>query len=422
MKSSAGLAYCMLLPAYFYYYTTMLTISSSSSNSLSGGAFVLVQAFVRSPLLKRTQNRYQYYHHDRSGYRHGVFTTNNCAPPNRLAITSTVSPKVPRPSSAMALFGWNNPNHNHLQRPEILFGRRRTDQRSFTSLIFMTSDDDDGVIEEGIDEKNVDSVWNIPGLRKEAGRLTLRCHKKVGKATTRWNVAKAQVEELLTNPDVTVEQMEEECPNVDALELELKQWRDRLGKLNQLEQSLQEQPGKSKNTVLPLDIAQLALDLDVNDEPPKRPARGPKKKKGPRTSEVIPRKPYRKFFSVDQTEIRVGKQAPDNDELSCNPKHRDGADWWMHASGCAGSHIVIRCHDENLKEEVVLDAAALAARQSKCTGNAIKVSLTRCRDVSKPRGAKAGLVQLTGKVRTVAVDMKKAQSRLDRLDETCLIN
>jgi predicted ribosome quality control (RQC) complex YloA/Tae2 family protein len=94
----------------------------------------------------------------------------------------------------------------------------------------------------------------------------------------------------------------------------------------------------------------------------------------------------------------------------------------MHASGCPGSHVVIRCHDENLNEEVVMDAAALAARQSKCTGGVIKVSLTRARDVKKPPGAKAGLVQLTGRVRTVSVDMKKAQARLDRLDKTVLIN
>jgi len=94
----------------------------------------------------------------------------------------------------------------------------------------------------------------------------------------------------------------------------------------------------------------------------------------------------------------------------------------MHAAGCPGSHIVIRCHDASLNEEVVQDAAALAARQSKCGGSVIKVSLTRCRDVKKPSGAKAGLVQLTGNVRTVSVNMKEAEVRLARLDDTCLIN
>ena len=94
----------------------------------------------------------------------------------------------------------------------------------------------------------------------------------------------------------------------------------------------------------------------------------------------------------------------------------------MHAAGCPGSHVVIRCHDDNLSGEVVQDAAALAARQSKCGGSVIKVSLTRCRDVKKPPGAKAGLVQLTGSVRTVSVNMQEADVRLKRLDDTCLIN
>ena len=92
------------------------------------------------------------------------------------------------------------------------------------------------------------------------------------------------------------------------------------------------------------------------------------------------------------------------------------------ASGCPGSHVVIRCQDQQLPEEVVADAAALAARQSKCQGSVIKVSLTRCRDIKKPPGAKAGLVQLTGKVRTVTVNMKAAEERLARLDSTVLIN
>lgn len=69
-----------------------------------------------------------------------------------------------------------------------------------------------------------------------------------------------------------------------------------------------------------------------------------------------------------------------------------------------------------------MDAAALAARQSKCNGGVIKVSMTRARDVKKPPGAKAGLVQLTGNVTTISVNMKEAQARLDRLDDTVLIN
>mmetsp|Transcript_26479 Transcript_26479/g.58048 ORF Transcript_26479/g.58048 Transcript_26479/m.58048 type:complete len:406 (-) Transcript_26479:108-1325(-) len=288
------------------------------------------------------------------------------------------------------------------------------------STLMMAVDDDDAIAnEEGA--KTIDGPWNLHGLKNEAARLTLRTHKKIGKASSRLESAKKRAEELMTDPDATLEQLEA-CPNVEALQVELDELRLRLRKLNQLEGDLGSIKGKKKETVLPPEVASLVLDLGVNDSPPKRPARGPKKKKGPKANSVSPRKPYRRYYTANKTEIRVGKQAEDNDQLSLLPEHRDGADWWMHASGCPGSHVVIRCHDAQVDQEVVRDAAALAARQSKCSGQTIKVSMVRCRDVSKPRGAKAGLVQLNGSVRTIPVNMKEAAVRLDRLDGTELIN
>lgn len=271
--------------------------------------------------------------------------------------------------------------------------------------------DDTGVVD-------LERTWNLGGLRKEVARLTVRCHKKTGKANQRLQKAQEEVERLTGSEDVTMEELEK-CPNMDELESQVEELRARLAQLNQLEVLLADIKGK--NAVLPEHIAELAFSLEVDDAPPQRQERGAKKQKGPRNMTSF-RLPYRRFYTVNKTEIRVGKQAEDNDELSIKPEHRDGADWWMHAAGCPGSHVVIRCHDQNLNEEVVMDAAALAARQSKCNGGVIKVSMTRARDVKKPPGAKAGLVQLTGNVRTVAVNMKEAQARLDRLDATVLVN
>jgi predicted ribosome quality control (RQC) complex YloA/Tae2 family protein len=245
--------------------------------------------------------------------------------------------------------------------------------------------------------KTVDSTWDVPGLKKELLRLIQRCHKKVGQANLRLEKAKDNVER----------------------QSELQQVQTRLRKLNALEEALSTISNK-KNTVLPKDIALLAIELDVSDVPPTRPPRE-KKEKGPRR-DAPSRKPYRRYYSYNNIEIRVGKKAEDNDELTLSPEHRDGSDWWMHASGCPGSHVVIRYGQEHLPEDVVQDAAALAARQSKCTGSVIKVSLTRCRDIKKPPFAKAGLVLLTGKVRTVSVNMKEAEVRLERLEKTVLVN
>jgi uncharacterized membrane protein len=40
--------------------------------------------------------------------------------------------------------------------------------------------------------------------------------------------------------------------------------------------------------------------------------------------------------------ILVGKSAADNDVVSLDRSIRDQDDWWLHAAGSAGSHVVIR--------------------------------------------------------------------------------
>ena len=178
------------------------------------------------------------------------------------------------------------------------------------------------------------------------------------------------------------------------------------------------------------DALTLANSLGVRDAPPPRQPRGPKKKKGP--SSTAPRLPYNAFATESGVEIRVGRRASDNDLLSCDSRYRDGPDWWLHAAGCPGSHVVIRSHDDNLPSndaDAVRDAACLAAlfskaiakpppgREHEASGRA-SVSLTRARHVSKPPGAKPGLVALKGDVTTIRVDLGAEGKRLKRLMAT----
>ena len=119
----------------------------------------------------------------------------------------------------------------------------------------------------------------------------------------------------------------------------------------------------------------------------------------------------------------MGRTSKDNDEVSCNPEHRDNADWWLHVSGCPGSHVIIRSHDDALQStapETVVDAAVLAVVNSKAANakGRVKVNLIRARNVSKPFGAKPGLVRLSGDIYTVSVDVKAEAKRLQRLLET----
>ena len=106
-------------------------------------------------------------------------------------------------------------------------------------------------------------------------------------------------------------------------------------------------------------------------------------------------RPYR-TVELDGFEVLIGRGARENDELT----FRVGtpADFWLHVGGgTAGSHVVVRNPDKlaDLPRGVLERAAAAAAWYSKARA-ASKVEVHYCRvvDVSKPRGAKPGLVQL----------------------------
>jgi len=196
---------------------------------------------------------------------------------------------------------------------------------------------------------------------------------------------------------------------------------EQLEQLERLVTGLQEAVREGADTSALSHLVSLAIALGVDDHPPARTPPKPKKAKGPRSS-TAPRLPYRVFTSVGGAEIRVGKQASDNDVLSTDPQHRDNDDWWLHASGCPGSHVVVRAATvgtPTLPREVELDAAVLAANYSKAakTGN-VPVNLCKARQVSKPFGAKPGLVQLSGDVMTIRVNWRKERSRLERLATT----
>eukprot|EP00934_Nitzschia_sp_Nitz4_P003331 Nitzschia sp. Nitz4//scaffold222_size33694//28809//29941//NITZ4_007866-RA/size33694-augustus-gene-0.16-mRNA-1//1//CDS//3329542603//3321//frame0 len=242
-------------------------------------------------------------------------------------------------------------------------------------------------------------TWDLKGLQKQVSKHTVRCHKKIGKL----------------HQNATETSDNEELSTVQ----------ERLRSLNQLEVLLADWKGRRhSNVTLPPHMEDLVLALNLSDEPNHRHKESTSKKsrnKGPKKMKAF-RRPYRRYYTEDNIEIRVGKQAHDNDALTLSSEHRDDSNWWMHAAGCPGSHVIIRTSSPSLSSEVIQDAAALAARQSKCSGSVINVSLTRAGDIIKPPGAHPGTVQLIGNVKTIKVNMKQAQERLGRLDATVLVN
>lgn len=148
---------------------------------------------------------------------------------------------------------------------------------------------------------DIDRVWNLAALRKEVSRQAVRCHKKVGKAKQRSQMAQQELERLTSSDDVSLEELEA-SPNVAELAIQADELQCRLKQLNQLEVFLQDIKGKS--VVLPEHIAVLAIELEINDHPPTPNERGSKKEKGPKKMESF-RLPYRRFYTENKTEIRV---------------------------------------------------------------------------------------------------------------------
>ena len=257
-----------------------------------------------------------------------------------------------------------------------------------------------GVEQEKNDDVNLNE-WNLKSLREEVSRQILRSIKKAGK-----------LNEKKAKSSASLEQIDEEDTSHD-IEIDLKEIQLKLEKLRNLDDSLRTVKAIESDKFRAL--LPLIKELQITPNPPVQ-IRGPKKIK---QKPPPPRQPYFTYKSEAGIEIRVGRGASDNDELSCNPQYRDSDNWWLHVAGFAGSHVVIRSVDDDLVEkyrETVIDAAVLAAVNSKANqGGRVPVSLTRCRNVSKPSGAKPGLVQLRGDVRTINIDLRVEAKRLERL-------
>ena len=111
-------------------------------------------------------------------------------------------------------------------------------------------------------------------------------------------------------------------------------------------------------------------------------------------------------------EVRVGRRAKDNDSLTL--RHARGNDVWLHTADAPGSHVVLRVGTNAEPDaEDLLDAAHLAVHFSPLRDSArAKVHVARRKEVHKPRGAKPGLVTLSG---GRILDVRMQPERLARL-------
>lgn len=101
-------------------------------------------------------------------------------------------------------------------------------------------------------------------------------------------------------------------------------------------------------------------------------------------------KPFH-YRSSDGFDIYVGKNNFQNDELTF--KFANGGDWWFHAKGMPGSHVIVRTEGKELPDATFEEAARLAGYYSKGRDNEkVEIDYLQRKNVKKPNGAVAGYV------------------------------
>ena len=97
-----------------------------------------------------------------------------------------------------------------------------------------------------------------------------------------------------------------------------------------------------------------------------------------------------KFMTSGGYELLVGRNNIQNDNLTF--KVAGKGDLWFHTKDIPGSHVIMLCDGEEPSEQDYTEAASIAARYSKATGDLVAVDYTRVKNIKKPGGSKPGFV------------------------------
>ena len=240
--------------------------------------------------------------------------------------------------------------------------------------------------------QGVFSDQEIAGLEKQARLLQSFIHKVVPHA-----------EVLLLNKEETGEESLEEIPlnpELSAVE-NLSDFFDRLKKMKRGRKILAEQVEKVKGELESLESENLRLlneklsdgeilfilkKFRLSIDKPASSSQGSVDDKSI--------KPY-KVFKSGNIDILVGKGSQENDEMT---KFARSNDYWFHAIGMGGSHVLISYHQLSqgkLTEKLKRDACILALHFSRLRKDrAGDVYVTQRRHLSKKKGMAPGLWQV----------------------------
>ncbi|WP_346662993.1 NFACT RNA binding domain-containing protein, partial [uncultured Merdimonas sp.] len=97
------------------------------------------------------------------------------------------------------------------------------------------------------------------------------------------------------------------------------------------------------------------------------------------------------YLSSDGFHMYVGKNNLQNEELTFH--FATGSDWWFHAKGVPGSHVILKTDGSDIPDRTFEEAGRLAAYYSKNRGSQkVEIDYIERKHVKKVNGARPGFV------------------------------
>ena len=182
--------------------------------------------------------------------------------------------------------------------------------------------------------------------------------------------------------------------DLSALE-NAKKYFDRYNKLKRTYQALSSLIEETKMEIIHLDSIATSLDIatsesDLSQIKEELTESGYIKKHSTKKQKSAKSKPFH-YVSSDGYDIYVGKNNYQNEELTF--KFATGNDWWFHAKGAPGSHVIVKAGQGLPPDRTFEEAARLAAWYSSHRGaDKVEVDYVEKKQVKKVNGGKPGFV------------------------------
>ncbi len=223
---------------------------------------------------------------------------------------------------------------------------------------------------------------------------------------------KVTVNNYYTGEDITIPL----DPTLTAIE-NAKKYYDKYNKQKRTYEALSTLTLQVKEEIQHLESVSNALDIALQEEDlvqikEELIETGYIRRKGASKKQRFTSKPFH-YISSDGYHIYVGKNNLQNEELTF--KFACGNDWWFHAKGVPGSHVIVKSEGKELPDRTFEEAGKLAAYYSKNRGQEkVEIDYIQRKHIKKPAGKKPGfVVYYTNYSLMIDSDIRKIREQKD---------